>query len=605
MNRSYRKLAIIALFLILAAISFYKFRDKAVPGFAAFPDFNLLLITIDTLRADHLPAYGYTGVQTPNIDLLARDSLVFQDVVAHTPMTLPSHASILTGLLPIAHGVRDNAGFLLSPETKTLAEILKSKGYNTAAFVSAFVLDSQFGLNQGFDLYSDGFTLAQPRVNNTDTQRRAEETQTEVDAWLQKNKNSKFFLWVHYYDPHDPYEPPAPYKTSYDGEIAYTDHVIGRLINALDSVKENTVIVLAGDHGEGLGEHKEQTHSLFIYSATQHVPLIIRLPKQKGQVVQGVVGLIDIAPTLLEWLGLNPEPQMQGESLIPLLKEKTERVAYSESLFAEIHYGWSPLRSITTEEYKFIDAPSPELYNRRNDSAETRNLIAEQPDTANTLRRQLLQIVQAYSRTEVAGSKKVDPETEDKLRALGYVGTSAASTPESRKIDPKDKIDLLEKLSKARKAMDSKDYHSALLNINEILKEDSKMVDAHFIASTAYLHLGEKEKALGEMMETVHLKPDHIQTLYNLAFFYQIQNQLAEAEYWYLQLLKYEPDHLIGNTNLIEVYLHTKQTGKAKERLAKIVRVYTEAAQTTHSPEVRSKLLEKLAKLEAMQKKLL
>jgi arylsulfatase A-like enzyme/Tfp pilus assembly protein PilF len=558
-------------------------------------------VTIDTLRADHLSAYGYTNGKTPAMERLASESLIFEDAIAHTPMTLPSHASILTGALPMAHGIRDNAGYRLDSSAITLAEILKEHGYNTGAFVSAFVLDSQFGLDQGFNVYSDSFSLARPRVNNTDTQRIAEETQAEADIWIKQNANQKFFLWVHYYDPHDPYDPPDPFKNSsspYDGEIAYTDHVLGSLLNSLDPVKEKTIIVLTGDHGESLGEHQEQTHSLFIYNATQHVPLLIRLPNGKQERIAGVTGSIDIAPTLLDWLGISVHAAMQGKSLVPVVqrKEKGKRTAYSESLFAELHYGWSPLRSITTDEFKLIEAPRPELYHRKNDRGETRNLIQEKPDVAAELRKKLSDLT-ALQDQNPKPPAKVDPETEEKLRALGYVGTVVPSTPESRKVDPKDKIALLETIGKARKAMDGKDHDTALRIANEVLAQDPQIIDAHFIAATAHLHLGHKEEALEQMKQTIRLNPAHTQTLYNLGFFHQISGDLKRAEEWYLQLLKYEPDHLVANLNLLRLYRQMNEGKKAADRLARVLKLYGDAAQATHSPAARSNLLETMAEI--------
>jgi arylsulfatase A-like enzyme/Tfp pilus assembly protein PilF len=597
------KLAILIVVAIVAVAGFslYKWWKTKQPGAGAFPDYNVVLITIDTLRADHLPVYGYTKAKTPSIDNLASESLIFEDAVAHTPMTLPSHASILTGMLPVGHGIRDNAGYRLKPDHTSIAEILKNKGYYTGAFVSAFVLDSQFGLDQGFDTYSDSFTLARPRVNNTDTQRRAEDTQAEVHLWLEQARKKKFFLWVHYYDPHDPYDPPAPFKNDsfpYDGEIAYTDEVLGRLLKAIDPVKEKTIVVLTGDHGESLGEHQEQTHSLFLYSATQHVPLLIRLPGHKQKRIARVAGLIDIAPTILDWLGIEPDPSMQGRSLIPVIQEKENvpRFAYSESLFAELHYGWSPLKSLTTNEYKFIDAPGPELYDRKMDPGETKNIVNENVEIAGQMRKQLAETELRFTK-QSKGPDRMDPETEEKLRALGYVGTVVRSDAESRKIDPKDKIVLLETLSKARRAMDQKDHATALKLAEEILAQDPQMVDAHFIASTSHLHLGHKEDALKEMMKTISLHPGHTQTLYNLAFLHQILGDLKTAEHWYLELLKYEPEHLVANLNLAGLYRRMDQRQKAREGLARVIQLYGDAARVTHAPESRSKLLETMAEL--------
>ncbi len=598
------KIILLVMIIFLTAIVFIlKFRKNTSPGFGDFQNYNLLLITIDTIRADHLPAYGYTKIHTPNLDRLANESFVFEDAVAQVPMTLPSHTCILTGLLPPAHGVRDNAGFIVDPKVNTLAEILRSKNYKTAAFISAFILDSQFGLDQGFDLYSDNFSLVQAKVDSTHVSRRAEETELEVDAWLRKNSDQKFFLWVHYYDPHDPYDPPEPYKTEYaflpyDGEIAYTDHVFGKLYDLLDQLqlKEKTIVVLTGDHGEGLGDHKEQTHSIFIYNATQHVPLLIRLPEIKPERIKGVVSLVDIVPTVLEWLGVQPDPNIQGRSLIPLIegKEHSSRAAYSESIFPELHYGFSPLKRIAKDQYEFIEAPNPELYDRVNDRAELKNLIKEKPEIANALHKELDEILKS-SQTAANQIQKIDPETEEKLRAMGYVGTIVASTPESLRNDPKDKIDLLEGISQAHQALTKKNFPFVVETTTRILKQEPNMVDAHFLLAAAYLSLNENEKALAEMMNTIRLKPDHSLTLYNLAFFYQLHGNLDEAEKWYLQLLKVVPEHFRANLNLVDLYRQKNEPEKAKLYLAKIVSSYIKALKDTEVAENRADLLEKLA----------
>ena len=291
-TRSFRAaLPIIGLVLAVAAAgALYLRSDRfGAPHYVSgsLKDDNVLLITLDTTRADHLPMYGYKNVQTPGLDRLAETSFIFEDAIAHVPLTLPSHTSILTGQLPIGHGIRDNEGFLVDPKVETLASILKKNGYATAAFVSAFVLDARWGLNQGFDSYFDNFNQYQ-EVNRDDIQRRAEQTASEVVKWLPANKDRRFFCWVHFYDPHDPYDPPEPYasmypQNRYDGEIAYMDRSVGQLLAKLEElgVSDRTLVIVTGDHGEGLGEHDELTHGMFLYSTTLQVPLLIRIPGGK------------------------------------------------------------------------------------------------------------------------------------------------------------------------------------------------------------------------------------------------------------------------------------------------------------------------------------
>jgi arylsulfatase A-like enzyme/Tfp pilus assembly protein PilF len=598
-------LVVLPALVVLAIFVWWKFRLPTA-GFGSFKNYNVVLITIDTLRADHLPAYGYTHISTPALDRLAKESLVFEDAFAHVPMTLPSHSSILTGKLPISHGVEDNAGFVLDPKATTLAEILKKNGYETAAFISAFVLDSRFGLNQGFDLYSDSFDLTQGPLDNSEVSRRADATEAEVDTWLRKRGGQKFFLWVHYYDPHDPYDPPEPYHTQYktapyDGEIAYTDHVMSKLISDLEKSKsmDRTLVVLTGDHGESLGEHMERTHSLFIYNATLHVPLMIRLPGVKARRINGVVRHIDIAPTILEWLGFVPPAEMEGKSLIPLIqgKEKSGRTSYSESMFPELHYGWSPLKSLTTNEYRFVEAPTPELYDRKTDPNDTKNIYHDRQSIAESLRKQLQQIIQSASTSGSSSRKTPDAETAEKLRALGYTTSSVTPTAESRRIDPKDKMSLLEKLSEAHAQLLASNYQSVVEITSSILNEDPQIVDAHYMQADALLHLKQNDRALDQMLATVQIKPDHLQTLYNLALFYELQANFEESERWYLQLLKYAPDHVSGNLNLAGLYLQSNHPEKAKPYLSRITKTYEDAARTTTSSENRELLLEKLAEI--------
>ncbi|MGH9856506.1 MAG: sulfatase, partial [Acidobacteriota bacterium] len=364
--RRYRKkIAIILLgaaTFIIAAISFSPFRKHQLEA-GAFSNFNVLLITLDTTRRDHLPMYGYRGVKTPNLDHLAASSYVFEDAVSHAPLTLPAHTSILTGMLPPAHGVRDNTGFFVDSELLTLPEILKSEGYNTAAFVSAFVLDSRWQLNQGFDVYHDYFSLEEfNQLTSQDAQRSAEETGLEAIQWLRDQKERPFFSWVHFYDPHDPYDPPEPYKTDYssrpyDGEIAYMDASIGKLLDAVSSsaLKDRTIIIVTADHGEGLGQHQEDTHAIFVYGTTQRVPLLIHVPGARANRVSDLVRHVDLSPTILDLLGIETNHQMQGSSLIPMMNgsRDAKRSAYMESIYADLHFGWSPVRSLVTSRFKY------------------------------------------------------------------------------------------------------------------------------------------------------------------------------------------------------------------------------------------------------------
>jgi arylsulfatase A-like enzyme/Tfp pilus assembly protein PilF len=608
-NKSkYFALAAIVLAISFVIFFFQKGRfNSGLKAAGSYKNYNILLITLDTLRADHLPMYGYREVKTPNLDRLASDSFVFEDAVSHVPLTLPSHTSMLTGRLPIGHGVRDNAGFILDPGEITLAEVMKGSGYATGAFVSAFVLDSRWQLNQGFDIYYDNFNLVQFQdFNPGDIQRRAVDTEIEASHWLYANKDHKFFAWVHYYDPHDPYDPPEPYKSEYsgrlyDGEIAYTDEHVGKLLNKLVELKlsDKTIVLIAADHGESLGEHDEATHAMFVYKTTQHVPLLIHVPGSSGNRVKGIVRLVDLMPTVLDLIGAKVPSTVQGKSLYSMMdgKEDLQRTAYSESIYAELHYGWSPLKSITTNQYKYIQAPDAELYDRLNDPDETKNLIKEKSSIAKALQDQLHKIVSTDSRKNLSGPVKIDPETEEKLKALGYIGNAAISTEESRKIDPKTKIHLARGIDEALEAVRKHEYRLALEKITPVLREDPSMIDGHFCAGVTYLGLNELDKGIDEFLKTLALRHDHTMALYNLGYAYELKKNLIEAKGWYEKVLNFEPNHLFATLKLAHIHRMLNEPDKARPYFLAALKFYQEALEGTKGEKARSALLSTLGEI--------
>ena len=593
--------------LTIGAAGYYFLNRSGGVAQGAYKDYNLLFITLDTLRYDHLPVYGYTKVQTPNLDRFAEDSYVFKDAIAHAPLTLPSHTSMFTGMLPIGHGVRDNAGYWVDPQRKTLAEILKGQGYATGAFVSSFVLSSRWQLNQGFDHYYDNFNLSEfKKLNPQDAQRPAAETEREVSHWLEANKQKRFFCWAHFYDPHDPYEPPEPYKSQYpespyDGEIAYLDEYVGKLLSKLENLglKDRTIVVITGDHGESLGEHKEITHAMFLYNTTQQVPLLVRIPGKNGREVKDIVRHIDLAPTILELLGLKPEAEMQGKSVIPLLngEKDSKQMAFSESIYAELHYGWSPLRSLTTSDYKYIEAPRPELYDRKKDPNELVNLISEKASIARVLKNELQSIVAKYSGKNLKGPDKMDPETEEKLRALGYIGSIQQSTPESRKIDPKDKIHLSQTIHVAFAEAQKKNHENALRLILPVLQEDPNMTDAHFVAGVSYLGLNQLDKALDELLKTLALRPEQSTVIFNVGHTYEMMENLKEAESWYQKVMAVEPDHLQTNLKLGHLYKKMDNPEKGAVHFSRAIQSYEEFLEQTKADESRSELFSTIGEI--------
>ena len=419
---------------------------------------DVFLITIDTLRPDHVGCYGAQHVQTPNIDRLAYDSVRFALAVTPVPLTNPSHASILTGRYPLFHGVSD-FGTPLNSALPTWAEILKQHAYSTAAFPGAAVLDSRTlapGFNRGFDYYDDFDPTLPPSIHWNRVERRGAKVVSNTLSWLTKRRSTPSFVWMHLYDPHDPYDPPEPYATQYksnpyDGEIAYADHALGIFLARLKELKiyESSLIVLLADHGEGLGDHHEMTHGIFLYDSTLRVPLLIKLPNNlyKGEVVSNLSRTIDVLPTVLELLSIDTTAQFDGVSLASEIKHndlRTPRIALGETDYP-LHFGWAPLESARSGEFKFIDAPRPELYDLAADPSETRNLYEPWNGAVQDLRAELSKYRSAGDRKSLPGLAPVSEQTIQELRALGYfpkvVGSTTVAEP-SLLPDPKDKIEV-------------------------------------------------------------------------------------------------------------------------------------------------------------------
>ena len=344
----------------------------ALPAGEKPSDLSVLLVTLDTTRADHMGAYGYQGIETPTFDRLAREGVLFEHAESAAPLTLPAHSSIFTGLFPPEHGVRDNGGFFLAPSQVTLAERLKAAGLETGGFVGAYVLDHRWGINQGFDTYFDDFDLSKVKAMSlASIQRPANEVADHVIDWLNHTGDHRFFGWAHFYDAHTPYDPPEPFKSRYPGhpyvgEIAFVDSQVGRLIDWLEAHHrlDRTIVVVMGDHGESLGDHGEAAHGFFIYQSTIRVPFVIRAPfaLTRGRRVADVVRSVDVMPTILDLLGLPLHGKVEGKSLVPLMTGATREMgleAYSEAVYPRYHFGWSDLRALHVGRYKYIEAPRP------------------------------------------------------------------------------------------------------------------------------------------------------------------------------------------------------------------------------------------------------
>ena len=457
-RKKLRLLAFAALFTVIAGLIVVFRILRPAAGVKKDPGLNVLIITLDTTRADRLGCYGYPKAGTPNLDALAAGGVRFENATCQVPLTGPSHCSLFTGAYPFVHQVHNNGSYILPPEIQTLAEAMKSAGRTTAAFVGSFSVDSRFGLDRGFEVYDDDFAAGQP-FKSLNAERRADEVYAPFARWLDEHKADRFFAWVHFFDPHIPYDPPSPYKERfasdpYDGEIAFMDEHVGKIVGKLrdDGLLQRTLIIIAGDHGEAFGEKEEMGHGVFLYEPTMRVPLIFysenRLPR--GRVVGSRVRLIDIPASVLDMLDLPGLKDSQGTSLLPYIqgKRKDDQSSYIETYYPRENYGWSELVGLLRGEWKYIRAPREELYDLKRDPKEEKNLAGAKPDIVRDMGAGLDKLVRESPSPSRAEKKTLTGEETERLRALGYV--SMADGPSGKTLpDPKDQTDELRLIRQA------------------------------------------------------------------------------------------------------------------------------------------------------------
>lgn len=463
--------AVCAVLVVLAGC-----RERAVDARNA----PVIIISIDTLRADHLPAYGYKDVQTPHIDGLRDDAILFLNAFSNVPLTFPSHVSMLTGLLPPQHGVRNNIGYHLDPKLPTMPKALKALGYETGAAVSTYVLRGNVGLASSFDFYDDAI-VSRANVPVGTLQRGGEQTAEVAMRWMSERKAKPFFFMLHLFEPHSPYDPPEPYrsryKLAYDGEIAAADAIVGRVLDRLraDGIYDDALIVLMSDHGEGLHQHGEPEHGIFLYREAIHVPLMVKLPKgaRRGETSTAAVSLTDIFPTVAALTGAQLPENVTKVSLLEEPKAAAApRTVYSETLYPRIHLGWSELRSLVDGQFQFIQAPKPELYDMTKDPGETRNVLSEERRAYARLRDEL-----AKFGTAVDLPTNIDPEEAKKLAALGYLGSSAPA-PKGPLPDPKDRIGDVAAMGQAMKLVSEGQHAAAIVQFRKIVAGNPGFTDA-------------------------------------------------------------------------------------------------------------------------------
>jgi choline-sulfatase len=502
---------------------------------------NVVLITLDTTRADHLGCYAGARPapnipKTPNLDAVAARGTRFDYAIAQAPLTLPSHASIMTGANPVVHGLRDMEGFVLDAKHPTLASIAQAHGFSTAAVVAARILAKTFGLNQGFSYYDDD-------MGGAAVERRAEVVTQHALDWLKQNGTKKFFLWVHYFDPHAPYDPPEPFRREYardpySGEIAYMDQEVGRLLKGLQQMgfEDRTLVALLGDHGESLGEHGELTHGVFLYDSTLRVPFILAGPGvPRGKVIGDQVRSIDVMPTLVAFLNLDPGPEAQGVSLWPRILKDTPLAAadysYGETIYPRTVMGWSELRAMRTHAWKLVVAPHPELYNLRNDPGEMHNLYANSSSEAEQLRRQLVRVAGDLSRPQGIVASPMDEKTRRELTSLGYVGGGMRREIQlnTGAPDPKDRIGVLKLFSQFEGLLEKKDYSRAGPIAEAAYRLDPTNPRAHLYLATVYEETSQYPRAIGLLQHavTAGIRTDRIYSRLGIDYLHTQQTDKA------------------------------------------------------------------------------
>ena len=583
-----RILRLAAFWLLLSALAGAAPRPRA-----SVPD-NFLLITIDTLRPDHLGCYGNRQVRTPNIDSLAADGTRFEHAYTPVPITLPSHTVMMTGTYPMYSGIHDFSGNRLNPQQPTLASILRQRGYATGAVLGSAVLDHRFGLNQGCDFYYDHFDFNRLEDANLDLMKRPGNVVVDQALhWLAANSAKPFFLWVHIYDPHTPYQPPPPFDREYagrpyDGEIAFADLQLGRVLRFLkqNNLYGRTLIILSGDHGESLGEHGEKTHGFFIYDTTLRIPFIVKLPAGERHVatVARAINTLDLLPTALAVLKAPLPPDVQGVSILPDIIGKPRPAAssaqlYSESFLPLLHFDWSDLRGIQAGKYHFIDVPKPELYDIADDPGELHNIYAQKPAIAQELKAQLESMERKYTAgAQQAQSLPLDPVLMERLKSLGYAGFSGghpAKSGDNRQLpDPKDRIAMFELVSQAVEESQHGDYADSTAHLTQALKTEESCVPVHYLLGLDYYRMQNYPDSIREFRRVLELSPDYTLVYFYLGLAYARAGDYPNSIDYLQRTLKADGTNFSAAYNLGAAYLKTGAVEQGAGAFRQAIQIY-------------------------------
>ncbi len=607
-----------ALPLLLSSCSSSKSKTQA-PAVDQWQPLNVVVITLDTLRADHLHCYGYPNVETPNLDALAKRGVLFEKAVAQAPLTPPSHASIFTGEYPTVHHVRNTGGFVLPSSARPLARILQEQGWDTAAFVSSAVLKKAVGFNNGFSVYDDQMPRQGKKEDfSEDPERRGGDTVDRAVRWLDAQSGKPYFLWVHLYDPHMPYDPPPPFKEKYkdrpyDGEIAYTDQEVGRLLDAVrkKGPAGKTIVAVLSDHGESLSEHGEYTHGVFLYDATLHIAFMMAGPGiPAGVHVKQQVRSIDFLPTLLALLGGNTSATVQGVSLVPAFSGKTvaSEVSYEETLYPKLALGWAELRGIRTNHWKYIRAPRPELYDLDRDPGELTNVIQQHAAEAQRLEAQLKNVI-GNGGSEKVQTHMVDQRQIAELRSLGYLG---GFSPQEYDLkgqgpDPKDQVGILKLLYEAENPASKLSELRRIALLQEAVRQDpgnpslyhqlggelekaGRYRDALHLYESALQHGvengrlhsriadlalrgGDKDRAIAEYETAARFNPSDLESQTNLATAYLEKGRVDDAGRVFNFVVASDPDSAAGHNGLGLIAIQKRDMAGAQAQFERAVQI--------------------------------
>jgi choline-sulfatase len=612
-NRDLTPIAAAVVILALVAGGWMWWRRAATPSFVsgACRGCNVLLITIDTLRVDRVGAFGGRPGLTPRLDQLASAGLRLTRTYSAAPLTLPSHASILTAVSPPVHGLRANGLFRLGPNLPTLATVLKAQGYRTGAFVGAFVLDARFGLNRGFDVYDDRYGEKPSDDPAEGAERRAEDVIKPAATWIiqpssgaKPSAPSPWFAWVHLYDPHEPYRAPEPYASQhepYDAEVAYTDAMVGRLLDELQAAGrlERTLVIVAADHGESLGEHGERTHGVFVYDATMRVPWIISQSSEfrvqgsgsgfgvqgsgSGAAFDGLVRLIDLSPTVLDLVGVPAPAEFEGRSVVPavnsaatvLLNPDTpDKTAYLEAMDANLTRNWAPLTAVATRDYKLIDLPNAELYDLKADPKETTNLFSRDAERARTLESLLRGIATSFQARGSSGEKTtLSADARQRLQALGYVASSA--DPGTRVYtaadDPKTLISASNDLDRAVKAFNAGSRAEAMNAVRTIIHEHPAFSTAQGQLASMQRQSGDLPGAIATLEAMVRRGIADQRLMIVLADYLAASGALPKALGLLDAVIAAHPDEVEAHNSLGVVAMRMGQHDKARQAFKKVL----------------------------------